>query len=142
MKNLLQNITQKTNVKKEANMKLLQLKRVYDQPEDSDGFRILIDRLWPRGLKKTDAHIDLWCKDIAPSPALRSWFHHEPERFDLFRAAYLSELDKNPVSVQFMSDCNLLLKSSNVTLLYAAKDTTQNNATVLLKWLVEKLEQP
>ena len=81
-------------------------------------------------------------KTLPPSPELRSWFHHEPERFDLFRAAYLSELDKNPVSVQFMSDCNLLLKSSNVTLLYAAKDTTQNNATVLLKWLAEKLEQP
>lgn len=121
-------------------MNLLQLKRVYDLPERSDGFRILIDRLWPRGLKKADAHIDLWYKDIAPSPELRTWFHHEPERFCLFRAAYLSELDKSPASMRFVDDCYSRLQNANVTLLYAAKDTVYNHAAILQEWMTEKIK--
>lgn len=117
----------------------LRLKRVYSSPESSDGLRILVDRLWPRGLKREVACVDQWNKAVAPSPELRAWFHHAPERFNLFRAAYLSELDKNPASRQFVDDCRTRLRDGNVTLLYAAKDTTHNHAVILLEWLAEKL---
>lgn len=119
----------------------LRLKRVYSSPERSDGQRILVDRLWPRGLKRETACVDQWNKAAAPSPELRTWFHHDPERFDLFRAAYLSELDKNPASRQLAEDCNARLRDGNVTLLYAAKDTTHNHAVILLEWLIEELKE-
>src|ERR1700748_985096 len=95
-----------------------QIKRVYEPTSPSDGTRVLVDRLWPRGLKKTDAHLTLWMKDVAPSPQLRLWFDHDPERFAEFRRRYNSELKGNPA----LADLRKLGKSKRVTLLYAAHD--------------------
>lgn len=107
------------------------IKRVYDDPSSADGRRVLVDRLWPRGLKKTDAALDDWLKDIAPSVPLRRWFGHAPERFAQFARKYQAELAKNPVLPQLRQ----LGKTRRVTLLYAAHDPQVNHAVVLLSVL-------
>jgi uncharacterized protein YeaO (DUF488 family) len=104
-----------------------QLKRIYEPPSPTDGIRVLVDRLWPRGLKKTDADLALWMKDVAPSPGLRVWFNHDPERFAEFRRRYTSELKGNPA----VAELRKLGKSKRVTLLYAAHDPKVNHALVL-----------
>lgn len=111
-------------------MKELKIKRVYDAPSSDDGVRILVDRLWPRGLKKEDAHLDFWDKDIAPSNELREWFGHKPERFDEFSKKYMQELKAHEDRLKEIKD---MLKTKNVTLVYAAKDTNDNQAVVLKK---------
>ena len=111
-------------------MKELKIKRVYDAPSSDDGVRILVDRLWPRGLKKEDAHLDFWDKDIAPSNELREWFGHKPERFDEFSKKYMQELKAHEDRLKEIKD---MLKTKNVTLVYAAKDTNDNHAVVLKK---------
>ena len=93
-----------------------QIKRIYESPQPSDGTRILVDRLWPRGVKKSDAHLDQWMKDVAPTTALRLWFGHEPERFKEFRSRYEAELNDNPG----IGELRKLGKGKPVTLLYAA----------------------
>ena len=103
------------------------LKRVYDAPAGSDGMRVLVDRLWPRGLSRDRAKVDLWLKDIAPSDALRHAFHAEPERWDHFREAYRDELDGN----RAFDELRALAKKRKVTLLFAARDVEHNNAVVL-----------
>jgi uncharacterized protein YeaO (DUF488 family) len=103
------------------------IKRVYDPPSAADGRRILVDRLWPRGLKKTDAALDEWLKDIAPSVTLRRWFGHDPERFVQFERKYKAELTKNPL----LPTLRRLGKTRRVTLLYAAHDPKVNHAVVL-----------
>lgn len=113
-------------------MKDLKIKRIYDEPSKDDGIRILIDRLWPRGIKKEDAHIDYWMKDIAPSTELREWFNHDAEKFKEFSKRYIAELKDDNDDIKKIKD---LLKSHNVTLLYGAKDTTDNQAVVLQKFL-------
>ena len=110
-------------------------KRVYEQPDVTDGFRVLVDRLWPRGMKKETADIDLWAKDIAPSNELRKWFGHDPNRFTEFQSRYLAELSANPDASEFSSIVKSKLLTGNVTLLYSAKDTTHNNAVGLKDWL-------
>ncbi len=112
-----------------------QLKRIYDPVEESDGFRVLVDRLWPRGIKKENAKIDLWLKEISPSNELRKWVHADPARWDEFRARYFAELESQQESV------DLLLKKAKagkVTLLFSAKNEQQNNAVALKEYL-EKL---
>jgi uncharacterized protein YeaO (DUF488 family) len=104
-----------------------QIKRVYEPTSPADGTRVLVDRLWPRGVKKTDAHVALWMKDVAPSPQLRVWFHHDPERFAEFRRRYTSELKGNPA----LAELRKLGKSKRVTLLYGAHDPKVNHALVL-----------
>lgn len=116
-------------------MSELLCKRIYEPKEENDGFRILADRLWPRGIRKENAGIDLWAKEIAPSPELRKWFGHDPERFQEFRARYLKELSGNQQAQPLSAMVNEKLQTSNVTLLYAAKDTAMNNAAVLKEWL-------
>lgn len=111
-------------------MKELKIKRVYDAPSSDDGVRILVDRLWPRGLKKENAHLDFWDKDIAPSNELREWFGHKPERFDEFSKKYMQELKAHKDRLKEIKD---MLKTKNVTLVYAAKDTNDNQAVVLKK---------
>lgn len=107
---------------------ILKIKRVYLPAEESDGYRILIDRLWPRGVNKTQAHIDRWEKTLAPSTTLRQWFGHKPERFAEFSRRYESELRTNPaLDALFQALC----QHPTVTLLYAAKDEQHNNAVVL-----------
>jgi uncharacterized protein YeaO (DUF488 family) len=113
------------------------LKRVYDEPEASDGTRILVDRLWPHGLSKERAHIDLWLKEIAPSNELRKWFHHDPEEFAEFRQRYESELQSES-GQEALAKLRELAKQGPITLLFAAHDTEHNNALVLRDVLLGK----
>ena len=108
------------------------LKRVYEAPADDDGMRVLVDRLWPRGLSKDAAKVDLWLKEVAPSDALRREFHAHPERFDDFRGAYAAELDGN----EALARLRKLAREQPVTLLYAARDEARNNAVVLRELVV------
>jgi len=108
------------------------LKRIYEPASKSDGMRILVDRIWPRGIKKDDAKIDLWLRDVAPSTALRQWFGHKPERWEEFRERYRAELSKNEAVVQLRQ---LSKKEKHVTLLYAAHDEEHNQAVVLAELL-------
>ena len=110
----------------------LAIKRVYDKPAKSDGLRILVDRLWPRGVSKRKATLDAWRKDVAPSAALRKWFGHDPARWTEFRRRYRAELKANKAAVQ---DLRKHIKSHRVTLLYGAHDTAHNNARVLAEYL-------
>lgn len=107
---------------------MIKLKRVYDPYADSDGKRILVDRLWPRGIKKEDARMDLWLKDIAPSNELRKWFGHDPGRWQEFRRRYREELKEKSDLVR---ELRKAASKGTVTLLYSAKDTEHNNAVVL-----------
>ena len=107
---------------------MLKIKRIYELPDKGDGVRILVDRLWPRGVSKEKAKIDLWLKDIAPSDNLRKWFGHEEERWEEFKKRYLRELkDKK----ELVKQVRKMDKKGKVTLLYAAKDEARNNAVVL-----------
>ncbi|HIX54502.1 MAG TPA: DUF488 family protein [Candidatus Sphingobacterium stercoripullorum] len=110
----------------------IKIKRIYDDNAKEDGYRVLIDRLWPRGVKKEDAHIDQWLKDFSPSSDLRKWFNHQPERFDRFKALYREELDSKKQPIQeFLKNH----KDKKITLLYGAKDETHNHAIVLQDYL-------
>ena len=106
----------------------LHLKRIYEPPAKQDGYRILVDRLWPRGLTKEKAAIDLWLKEIAPSTELRKWFGHDPGKWKEFQQKYLKELKENKEAVAVLKDH---LKKETVTLLYAAKDEEHNEARVI-----------
>ena len=110
----------------------LHLKRVYEAPSADDGCRVLVDRLWPRGLAKEAARVDLWLKEIAPSDALRKWFAHDPEKWDDFQQRYYAELQENDAALEAL---HAQMKQGRVTLLYAAKDDTHNNAGALRTYL-------
>ena len=112
-------------------MAAIAIKRVYDPPAADDGYRVLVDRLWPRGMTKSAAALGLWAKDLAPSPDLRKEFNHQPERFGEFRHHYLGELAKNPAVAAFRAE----LKRPKVTLLYGAHDRANNHALVLAEFL-------
>ncbi|MBT2552375.1 DUF488 domain-containing protein [Arthrobacter sp. ISL-5] len=112
-----------------------QIKRIYDDPADDDGCRVLVDRLWPRGVTKERAGLELWLKEIAPSPPLRQEFAHMQERFADFRAQYEDELEDNPAVEQLL---DLAARHKRVTLLYAAKDPEVNHARVLLEFLQQR----
>ena len=115
-------------------MAQLQIKRVRDGKAPDDGARILVDRLWPRGVSKEHAALDHWFKELAPSGELRKWFGHEPEKFEEFSARYRKELDEDASGE--VSDLKHVLRDVNgATLLYDAKDEEHNNAVVLLGWL-------
>ncbi len=108
---------------------MIKIKRIYNKPEKEDGYRILVDRLWPRGLSKTKARIDLWLKEIAPSDALRRWFSHDPEKWKQFKEKYIIELKQGK---EFVNKIKRLEKEKrSITLLYSAKDEKQNNAVIL-----------
>lgn len=107
-------------------------KRIYEPASDDDGVRILVDRLWPRGLKKADVHIDLWVKEVAPSAELRGWFGHDPSRWEEFKRRYKAELRENVAEVEALQK---RIGSKAATLLYAAKDEKHNNAVVLRDFL-------
>ncbi|MFD1505605.1 DUF488 domain-containing protein [Georgenia yuyongxinii] len=110
----------------------IQIARVYDPPEDDGAARVLVDRLWPRGVAKADVHVDLWLKEIGPSTELRTWFGHEPAKFEEFARRYRAELDANP-AVGRLRD--LEREQGTVTLVYSAKDTEHNQAVVLRDYL-------
>jgi uncharacterized protein YeaO (DUF488 family) len=107
---------------------MIRIKRGYEAPADDDGFRVLIDRLWPRGLAKEAAHIDLWQKDIAPSDALRKWFGHDPAKWTEFQSRYRNELEEH---AETLAELRAQSRHGPMTLLYAAKDEAHNNAVVL-----------
>lgn len=111
---------------------MLKIKRVYEKPSGQDGKRFLVDRLWPRGLTKEKANVDLWLKDIAPSTELRKWFGHDIDKWKEFSKRYLAELKQNKEQVSFLKK---QLKYGTVTLVYAAKDKEHNDALVLKKLL-------
>src|SRR5580698_11419543 len=114
-------------------MASIQIKRAYEPPSPKDGKRILVDRLWPRGLSKARAALDLWNKDIAPTTSLRKWFDHRPDRFAEFKRRYRDELKSNPA----VSDVLKQIGRSKATLVYAAHDTEVNHAVVLADFLTK-----
>lgn len=114
---------------------MLKIKRVYEKPDKGDGIRILVDRLWPRGLTKEKARIDKWLKEIAPSDGLRKWFGHREERWKEFRSRYFKELGEKRGLIE---ELKALSKNKTLTLLYGAKDEARNNARALLEYLREK----
>lgn len=103
-------------------------RRIYDPVSPEDGIRILVDRVWPRGVRKADAHVDQWFRDLAPSAELRKWFAHDPEKFEAFRRRYQAELQAHP---ERLEQLRKLARADTVTLVYAARDTRYNNAVVL-----------
>lgn len=110
------------------------IKRIYDEPAASDGYRILVDRLWPRGVSKIEAALDLWLRDIAPSPDLRTWFSHDPAKFTEFSVLYTNELEHNPAVTELHK---IIAEHPQVTLLYGAKDPQVNHAVVLRDFLMK-----
>jgi len=108
------------------------IKRVYEHPEKDDGMRILVDRLWPRGLTKKKACVDLWLKDIAPSTELRKWFAHDPEKWRRFRARYQTEIRNNHVLIKVIKQ---KAREGRITLIYGARDEEHNEALVLKQFL-------
>ena len=111
------------------------IRRVYDEPADSDGLRVLVDRVWPRGLSKTRAAVGLWLRDIAPTDELRRWFGHDPERWGAFRERYWAELDDHGEAVGRLRN---MIGEGPVTLLYGARDDAHNNAVALLDYLMRE----
>ncbi len=110
----------------------IEVKRVYDEPAASDGRRILVDRLWPRGLTKEKAKIDYWAKDIAPSNELRKWYGHDPAKWDEFRKRYFAELDRNATGVDALIEA---MGKSPVSFVYSSTERTINNAEALKHYL-------
>jgi len=117
------------------------VKRIYDPPSPEDGVRILVDRLWPRGISKEQAAVDEWMREIAPSPELRTWFGHRPERFQAFSESYEQELAADPVRIELADRICRMAAANHVTLLYAAKDPVHNHAVVLHRWLSRRFER-
>lgn len=116
----------------------LKLKRVYEKTEVTDGERILVDRFWPRGIRRSSANIDIWMKGVAPSNELRKWFSHEQSRWEGFKKRYNKELENNKAFeklIKFIKD------NDTVTLLYSTKDTKHNNAVVLLEAIKRRLKE-
>ena len=115
---------------------MLKTKRAYEPAHPSDGARFLVDRLWPRGIKKETLKMEAWLKDVAPSPALRKWFAHDPVRWQEFQKRYRTELESNPKAWQPLLR---VAKQGNVTLLYSARDTEHNSALLLKEFLEEHM---
>ncbi|WP_343703485.1 DUF488 domain-containing protein [Chitinophaga sp.] len=115
---------------------MIRIKRIYEAYDAADGYRILVDRLWPRGIKKENAHIDLWAKEVAPSDALRKWFHHEVANWKEFEKRYKAELKESDALSALLPE---IKKHKTVTLLYGAKDEEHNQAAVLKELLAKRL---
>ncbi len=114
----------------------IRIRRVYEDALPDDGARVLVDRLWPRGVSKERAHLTLWLKDIAPSTALREWFGHDPAKWEGFCQRYTAELNANPQAVQQLAD---LARKGRITLLFGARDTSHNEAVVLATYMAAHL---
>ncbi|MEO8900992.1 MAG: DUF488 family protein [Polyangiaceae bacterium] len=114
----------------------IKTKRAYDAPARADGCRILVDRIWPRGLSKADAALDVWIKDVAPSTALRQWFGHDPSKWATFTRKYFGELAKKQESVELVLEART---GSTVTFLFGAKDVQHNNAVALKEYLEQRV---
>jgi uncharacterized protein YeaO (DUF488 family) len=117
---------------------MIKLKRAYEPAKETDGYRVLVERLWPRGLRKVDAHLDEWLKDLAPSHELRRWYGHEPSRFGEFRARYRRELHSEPARTALAALARRGARG-RVTLVYSAHDEARNNAVVLAQELERRI---
>lgn len=120
----------------------LKLERIYTKPVDTDGYRVLVDRLWPRGISKVNAQLDNWVKEIGPSTTLRKWFNHEPAKYPEFVDRCWAELDENPLTASFISQVAEQLTKTNVILLFGAKDEQHNQAVVLRDYLKDSGQLP
>ncbi|ASI63990.1 hypothetical protein ALX04_010080 [Lactiplantibacillus plantarum subsp. plantarum] len=120
----------------------LKLERIYTKPVDTDGYRVLVDRLWPGGISKVNAQLDNWVKEIGPSTTLRKWFNHEPAKYPEFVDRYRAELDENPLMASFISQVAEQLTKTNVILLFGAKDEQHNQAVVLRDYLKDSGQLP
>lgn len=120
-----------------SDMPHLHIKRIYDDPADEDGARILVDRLWPRGVSKDEAHLTAWFKDLAPSDELRRWYDHDPKRFDEFAASYRAELDEASDAIERLH--NTIDLRRRITLLTATRDLYHSHVTVLAGYLKDRL---
>jgi uncharacterized protein YeaO (DUF488 family) len=114
------------------------LKRAYEKARPEDGMRLLVDKLWPRGVKKTDLHLDGWIQDVAPSDGLRRWFGHDPKKWAEFRRRYFAELDSHP---EAWEQIRSTARRGRVTLVYSARDPEHNNAVALKEYLVARMNQ-
>lgn len=119
-------------------MLVVKVKRIYDRPEVTDGLRILVDRLWPRGVRHGTANVDVWIKDIGPTDELRKWYAHELRKWPGFKKRYISELKENP---EFEELVNVALENGTITLLYASYDTKHNGAVILYGVLMKALRK-
>jgi len=115
---------------------LLGIKRVYDRRELTEGKRILVDRLWPRGVKKSTQNVDEWCKEVAPSNELRKWFSQSPEKWEEFKKKYAEELKANKKIDALIE----MIKTTDITFVYSAKDTSHNNAVALAEFIKERMK--
>jgi uncharacterized protein YeaO (DUF488 family) len=113
----------------------IRVKRVYEAPSSTDGMRILIDRLWPRGLTKEKAHVDLWLKELAPSTALRKWFDHDPAKWEEFQQRYVQELRQQPAALERLTG---LIGSGPATLLFGSKEERFNDAVALKAFMLAR----
>jgi len=113
----------------------IRIKRIYDVPSEDDGKRVLIDCLWPRGISKAKAHLDMWLKEVAPSTELRKWYNHSPEKQEAFCNLYEQELSTDPIRIDAVKVLRRMAEEGDITLLYESKDTVYNNASILFNWL-------
>lgn len=125
-----------TGKKQSGSFVSIRLKRAYEVPGEDDGFRVLVDRLWPRGISKERAKINLWIKDISPSNELRTWYHHEPDKWDEFEERYDQELDSSPGAVDLL--WKTVEEQKKVTFVYSAKNEERNNAVALRNYLMRR----
>jgi uncharacterized protein YeaO (DUF488 family) len=116
----------------------IELKRAYDQAAETDGYRVLVDRIWPRGIAKADLRIDVWLKDLAPSAGLRKWFRHDPAKWDEFQKRYARELEQRRDALEQLA---ARARAGRVTLVFGAKDTERNNAVALKGYLERRLKR-
>jgi len=121
---------------KRATVMEIRIRRIYEEPAEGDGLRVLVDRLWPRGLSRERAVLDLWVRDLAPSDDLRRWYGHDPDKWDGFRRRYFTELDGQPQAVAELEDA--LADSPVVTLLFGSREEKLNNATALREYLHQR----
>ena len=115
---------------------MVRIKRVYDDPAPDDGIRVLVDRIWPRGISKERAQIDHWLKEVSPSTGLRKWFGHDPRRWDEFRQRYRNELAENPAPFEELVE---LVRNGPVTLVYSARDEEHTQAIALREMVVDRI---
>lgn len=118
----------------------LKIERIYTKPVDMNGYRILVDRVWPRGISKVNAALDDWFKNIAPTKELRQWFNHEPEKYPEFKTRYEAELTANPDLPEFLALIKDKINHGNVIMLFGAKDETHNQAVVLQEFIEKQLQ--
>ena len=115
--------------------------RVYELSDRTEGYHVLVDRLWPRGIRKENLRLDCWAKEVAPSPELRKWFGHAEERFNEFASLYRAELDGNSAARSFVQELLAAVEHQDVLLLYAAKNPACNHALILRDWLLEQMKE-